>query len=138
MVFSAIKTVQAADRVVLAAAHPAAGVLVDPLHLRRSGGSPADVAPLVADHPSRYPYAQLCDGPLTGPEGGRPALYAEAVENRLAAGDGELPLAEMLAALPPGVPLSVETPVAALAQRPPGDRAVAAMSATRRLLEAFT
>ncbi len=135
MVFSATRDVEAADRIVTAAGHPAGTVLVDPLHLRRSGGSPADVAPLSAAHPDRYPYLQLCDAPLAAPPDGRRGLYHEAVENRLAPGDGELPLTEILEALPPGIPLSVETPVAALAGHPALERARFALDATRRLIE---
>ncbi|MCW3065750.1 MAG: hypothetical protein JWN32_2922, partial [Solirubrobacterales bacterium] len=66
---------------------------------------------------------------------GRRALFHVAVHERLAAGDGELPLRELLDALPPGVPLSVETPVAALAGADAAERARRAMEATRRLLE---
>lgn len=134
MVFTATKTVEQADRIVELASHPAAGVLVDPLHLQRSGGSPADVAPLVAVNPDRYPYAQLCDGPHATPDGGGRALYEEAVFNRLAPGDGELPLLELIDALPAGAPLSVETPVAAIAHLSPRERAEHTMAATRRLL----
>lgn len=134
MVFTATKTVQQADRMVGRAAHPAAGVLVDALHLQRSGGSPADVAPLVAANPGRYPYAQLCDGPRAAPGGGGRGLYEEAVHNRLAPGDGELPLLELVGAMPSGAPLSVETPVAAVAHLSPRERAEHTMAATRALL----
>jgi sugar phosphate isomerase/epimerase len=134
MVFTATKTVGQADRIAELAGHPSGGVLVDPLHLQRSGGSPADVAPLVNANPERYPYAQVCDGPKTGPDGGGRGLYEEAVYNRLAPGDGELPLVELIAALPSAVPLSVETPVAALAHLSARERAEHAMAATRRLL----
>ncbi len=133
MVFTATKTVEQADRIVERAAHPAAGVLVDALHLQRSGGSPADVAPLVAANPGRYPYAQLCDGPRAAPDGGGRALYREAVDNRLAPGHGELPLLELIEAMPAGLALSVETPVAAVAHLSPRERAEHTMAATRRL-----
>jgi sugar phosphate isomerase/epimerase len=135
MVFTAIKTVEQADRIIGRARHPAGAVLVDPLHLRRSGGSPADVAALVALNADRYPYAQFCDGLLATPDGRGPALYAEAVEDRLAPGEGELPLAELLAALPAGAALSVEAPVAAYAHLGAGERAQRLIAATRRLLE---
>jgi len=135
MVFTAIKTVEQADRIIERARHPGGAVLVDPLHLRRSGGSPADVAELVALNADRYPYAQLCDGLLATPGGRGPALYAEAVEDRLAPGEGELPLAELLAALPAGAALSVEAPVAAYAHLGAGERAQRLIAATRRLLE---
>jgi sugar phosphate isomerase/epimerase len=135
MVFTATKRVEQADRIVERAGHPAGRVLVDPLHLQRSGGAPEDVSVLAAAHPERYPYAQLCDAPLVAPEGGGRALYAEAVQNRLAPGDGQLPLAELLEALPAGIPLSIETPVAAVAGLTEVQRARHAMQATRRLLE---
>jgi len=134
MVFTATKTVEQADRIVASAGHQAGGVLVDPLHLRRSGGSPADVATLVAANPDRYPYVQLCDAPLSAPDGRGRALYAEAVENRLAPGDGELPLRELVEAMPAGAPLSVETPVAAAAHLSALERAEHTIAATRRLL----
>lgn len=136
MVFTATKRVADADRVVRAAAQPAGGVLVDALHLQRSGGNPNDVAQLAATEPRMYPYAQLCDAPRAAPEGGGRALYEEAVDNRLAPGDGELPLKELIAALPENVPLSVETPVAAIAHLAARERAERIMAATRRLLNA--
>jgi sugar phosphate isomerase/epimerase len=135
MRMSSVPTVQDADRIVSAAGHPAGAVLVDPLHLARSGGTPADVAPLAAASPDRYPYLQLCDAPLQAPgDGSTRDLYIEAVRHRLNPGDGELPLAEALRALPDGIPISVEAPVAALADRPPAERARASLHATRRLL----
>jgi sugar phosphate isomerase/epimerase len=132
--FTATKTVEAADRLVASAGHPAGGVLVDPLHLRRSGGSPAEVGVLRAANPERYPYLQICDGPADAPPGRGLALYTEAVENRIAPGEGELPLAELLLALP-GAPLSVECPVAADAHCSTARRAERLFSATRALLE---
>lgn len=78
---------------------PRSGVCVDPLHLVRSGGTPADTARIER----RYlPYAQFSDG--------TPAPVA-----RRLAGEGTLPLREILAALPPELPLSVEVPI------PPGE-----------------
>lgn len=136
MRMSSVPTVQDADRIVAAAGHPAGAVLVDPLHLARSGGSPADVAPLAAAHPDRYPYAQLCDAPLQAPgDGTTRDLYVEAVRHRLNPGDGELPLRELLDALPGGIPISVEAPVAAIADRTPAERARTSLHAARRLLE---
>ncbi|HEX5193224.1 MAG TPA: TIM barrel protein [Solirubrobacteraceae bacterium] len=136
MRMSSVPTVHDADRIVSAAGHPAGAVLVDPLHLARSGGTPADVAPLAAAHPDRYPYVQLCDAPLRAPGYGMTRdLYVEAVQHRLNPGDGELPLRELLDVLPDRIPIGVEAPVAALADRPPAERARASLQATRRLLE---
>ena len=129
MAFTEVRSVAAAVRVVEAAGHPAGAVLVDPLHLRRCGGSPDDVAALA---PERLPYAQLCDAPLEPADPAQP--MAEARTGRLLPGDGELPLRELLAVLPAETALSVETPVAALAGRPAAERARLAFAAATALL----
>lgn len=130
--FTVVRTVRQAAAIVRAADHPAAGVLVDPLHLQRSGGSPAQVQALARSHPELFPYAQLCDARLAAPRGG--ALYEEAVTDRLLPGDGQLPLRELLDALPAQAPLSVETPVKALAALPPSERVARAGQAVRSWL----
>lgn len=81
-----------------------AGLLIDPLHLQRSGGSPADLAQVAA---GRLSYVQLCDAPRTPPAGG---LLAESRHDRMVPGTGELPLLELLAWVPTTAPLSVESP----------------------------
>ncbi|MCW6508423.1 sugar phosphate isomerase/epimerase family protein [Lichenifustis flavocetrariae] len=109
---------------------PTGGVLVDALHLSRTGGTPADVAALP---PAFIRSAQLCDAPARSPptmEG----IIAEARGGRLPPGEGALPLRELLAALPPGVALSVEVPMDD--GRPAEDRARDIFDAARRLLEA--
>jgi hypothetical protein len=63
-----VKTVDDAVRIVEQAQHPAGAVLVDALHLRRSGGSPADLAAVPT---RRLPYAQLCDAPAGAGVAGR-------------------------------------------------------------------
>jgi sugar phosphate isomerase/epimerase len=131
--FTVVRTIEQAVAIVDAADHPAAGVLVDPLHLRRSGGSPAQVKALADSHPKLFPYAQLCDARLAAPPGG--ALYEEAVTDRLLPGDGELPLRELLDALPAQAPLSVETPVKALAGLPSAERVARTGQAVRGWLE---
>jgi sugar phosphate isomerase/epimerase len=117
--------------VVERAAHPAGSVLVDALHLRRSGGSPADLAALP---PERLPYGQLCDAPLEPVWPDEQVAIAESRGGRLLPGDGELPLRELIDVLPPGSALSVEAPVAALADRSPAERASRAFAAATRLL----
>jgi hypothetical protein len=54
MIFSSVKTIAGAERVLNRAGHPAGAVLVDALHLQRSGGTPADVSAVA---PERLPYA---------------------------------------------------------------------------------
>jgi sugar phosphate isomerase/epimerase len=142
MVFSSVKTLADARRIVDRAAHPAAAILVDALHLHRSGGTPADVA---AVPPGLLPYAQLCDGPYqpvragsAAPPGMTPAEAAaltEARTGRRLPGAGDLPLRDLVAALPAGAALAVESPVADLAGAPPAEVARLAYAAVTRLLD---
>jgi sugar phosphate isomerase/epimerase len=120
--FTLVSSLEIARRVVEAADHPAAGILVDALHLSRSGGSPAEVGTLAARRPELFPYAQLCDAPLAAPADGNRGLYREAVHARRLPGEGELPLAGLLAALPDGVPLSLEVPGSRPAETPVSER----------------
>lgn len=78
-------------------------ILVDLLHVVRSGGTAADLAKLPA---SLIGHVQLSDAPLAAPPAD--GLAQEARERRLPPGEGELPLVEMMNALPAGVPLSTE------------------------------
>jgi sugar phosphate isomerase/epimerase len=77
--------------------------------------------------------AQLCDAPMTRPDG-TDALIAEARGGRLLPGDGELPLLNLLKALPEHTVLSVELPSVS-DKRPPLDRARAIRAATSTLLQ---
>ena len=80
-----------------------AGVLVDNLHLSRSGARPED---LHAVDERRLPYLQIADAPRDAPTEFVP-LLDEALNGRLLPGGGALPIAELLNAVP-GVPLSFE------------------------------
>ena len=83
-------------------------VCIDPLHLARSGGTPAEVKAL---DPKYFPYAQISDGVLA-PGEPDPALFGKlGLGQRAMPGEGQLPLRELLAALPRYVPLSVELPI---------------------------
>jgi sugar phosphate isomerase/epimerase len=111
-----------------------AGLLIDPLHLARTGGGPADVARVPR---GRFSYAQFCDAPASGPSvDDIKGIIDEAVDGRLFPGDGALPLPELLDALPPGVPLSVELRSKALrdAWPDPTERARALRVATEGYL----
>jgi sugar phosphate isomerase/epimerase len=82
-------------------------ICIDPLHLARSGGSPADVKAL---DPKYFPYAQISDG-ILDPGEPNPALFGKlGLGTRAMPGEGKLPLREVIAALPHGIPLSVELP----------------------------
>jgi sugar phosphate isomerase/epimerase len=111
MVFSAVRTPAEAAALLDAAQADDAGVLIDPLHLARAGGSPSDLDAL---GPARMPYVQLCDAASAepaqrDPEGLRRAVQ-EAVSCRLPPGEGVLPLADLLARVDPGAPVSLEVP----------------------------
>ena len=101
MVFSAIPTLTSAVRIAEAAD---ADVLVDALHLARSGGTPADVG---AVDPTRLPYLQICDAPAAAPATPKTCRH-EALHGRLAPGAGALPVRELVDAVAPDTVLSVE------------------------------
>jgi sugar phosphate isomerase/epimerase len=100
------------------------GVTVDPLHLQRFGGTPEHLRFL---DPDLLGYYQLCDAPLTAPSGlpvprrmprGQPGegsdLQTEARTARLLPGEGQLPLVDIIDAMDPTIPVSVEAPNLAL------------------------
>ena len=118
-----------ADAVAVVRAAGRGGVLVDALHLHRGGTAPAALAGV---DETLLPYLQLCDAPRDGPDDPE-ALAHEARHARLPPGEGELPLHDMLAAVP-AVPLSVEVTSDALLAVPVAERAAALLAATRALL----
>lgn len=85
-------------------------ILVDALHLARSGGSPADIRALP---PGMLQAVQLCDASHNVPVGDD-ATILEARTGRLPPGQGALPLNELLDALPAGTAVSVEMPLPSL------------------------
>ena len=111
---------------------PAAGLVLDALHVFRSGASVEDVEALPE---GLIAYAQLCDAPARAALD-REGLEGEATAGRLDPGEGELPLARLIAAIPDGVILGVEVPNASrrAAGESARDRAMAAGNASRRLL----
>jgi sugar phosphate isomerase/epimerase len=96
-------------------------LLIDTMHVARSGASADDLRSLP---PERIGHVQLCDVPLRST---KEHNYAEeAMYHRMAPGEGELPLAEMLAALPADRVVGLEVPMLS--------RAEAGISAYDRLL----
>ena len=71
------------------AAHPRAAVLVDSLHLARTGGQPADLLRIPL---GLLPYIQVCDAGSAAVSDDEPAYMAEARGGRLLPGHGCLPL----------------------------------------------
>jgi sugar phosphate isomerase/epimerase len=109
MVFSKVRTLADAVATVTAAADNAV-VLIDALHLFRSGGSVPQVAAAVAAAPQLFRYVQLCDALDDRPARDDRAARQEAAYARLVPGTGALPLAELLRTLPPDCAVSVEAP----------------------------
>lgn len=127
MAWRQVASLPDAVRVVLAAGRSNGGVLVDALHLSRTGGTPADVAAVA---PGLIVSTQLCDASASRPIG-TAAIIHEARSGRLPPGTGALPLRDLLAALPDDTSLSVEVPMAGGGAEA---RARRIFEATRRLI----
>jgi sugar phosphate isomerase/epimerase len=84
-------------------------LLLDTMHLGRSGATAAEIAAL---DPAMIGYVQLCDAPL---EPANPNYMDEATFDRMVPGEGELPLREYLSAMPAGLVVSLEVPSRTLA-----------------------
>jgi sugar phosphate isomerase/epimerase len=106
MPWRSVSSIPIALRLVQASGRPNSGVLIDALHLSRSGGSPQTVSVVP---PHLIQSAQICDArakrPRTNDE-----IILEARSQRLLPGEGTLPLREMIAVLPDHTVLSVEVP----------------------------
>jgi sugar phosphate isomerase/epimerase len=130
MAWRVVASLLHAVRVVEAAGRPNGGVLVDALHLSRTGGTPSALREVP---PALIRSAQLCDAGAELPVG-MEANILEARSGRLVPGAGHLPLREIIAALPDHVVLSVEVPLVGGASAEAHARQV--FEATRTLLVA--
>jgi sugar phosphate isomerase/epimerase len=107
MAWRQVASLPDAVRIVEAAGKPNGGVLVDALHLSRTGGSPSNLRSVGS---GLIRSAQLCDAPAERPES-EAAIIREARSGRLPPGKGGLPLRDLLAELPAETALSVEVPM---------------------------
>jgi sugar phosphate isomerase/epimerase len=117
---------------VRAVGRPNFQLLLDAMHVFRSGAQPAQIAAL---DPALIGYAQLCDVPLMS----RAASYAdEARHERLPPGEGELPLLDFVSVLPRDVIVGLEIPMLRQAERgvSPHDRLIGCVQGARDLLAA--
>ena len=89
-----------------AAQAPNAGMLVDMLHFVRSRSSLADLAALPRQW---FHYAHLCDGPAAMPADLAATLF-EARSCRLAPGEGDFGVKDILAAMPQDLTYVLEIP----------------------------
>jgi sugar phosphate isomerase/epimerase len=109
-------------------------LLIDTMHFVRHGGSAAEIAAL---DPDVIGYVQLCDVPLISTF---VRYMEEALYERMVPGTGELPLLDILAALPRHLVLGLEVPQRSLAQAGVGpyERVGRCIEATRNLLARIT
>ena len=129
-----INTLQRALEVVLDVANPTGGILVDTLHLQRTGACAQDLAGI---DPTLMPYVQLCDATANLMDSSPEGLLEDALYLRQLPGAGSLPLDDILAQLDPQIPLSLEIRSRDLIRRYPDDqrgRAACIFEATREFL----
>lgn len=107
MKYSEVRTIHAARSVVERVGATNLGIVVDALHLIRSGGTPADIRTIDA---RLIAIAQLCDARALHHDPTADELRHEARTERLFPGDGELPLREFLAAFAPDTEIEYEVP----------------------------
>ncbi|WP_225009234.1 sugar phosphate isomerase/epimerase family protein [Novosphingobium percolationis] len=105
-IFTEVKSLATALSILDDVAHSSRALLLDPIHLDRSGTTVEQIA---AIDPALLPYAQFCDALAQRPD---PADFAAVIEDaidlRQQCGEGALPLAALYHALPAGIPLSIE------------------------------
>lgn len=129
--FTEVRSLAAAQGILETPGCERVGLLIDPLHLARTGGTPADLAKI---DPARFHYAQFCDAAATGPAAQDvPAIVDEALDRRFLIGAGGLPLSELSTVLPAGLPLSIELRSKALRDSypDPTERARALLQSTQ-------
>lgn len=129
MVYNSVDSLAAGMLMVAELRDVGVGLIIDALHFQRYGGRPLD---LIGLEGGAVGLLQLSDGPLHAPQEIKPfdgvlprgqsphapALALEGRAFRLLPGDGELPLEELVRALPT-VPRSVEAPCADMQRRLP-------------------
>ena len=125
--YSRCRTLADAVEIVEAADRPNVGLVIDAMHLSRSGGNPADLASV---DPSLLRLVQLCDAPPPQMNRSEAELRAESRSARLLPGQGALWLDALLDALPSDVGISIEAPSAAMAHLSVSSRARRAYEAT--------
>lgn len=128
MGFGAVDALPQALRIVRAAGR--GRIAIDPLHVARTA---TPLSALQALDPSLIGYFQLCDGPrvASAADYGREGAF-----DRLPPGEGEFPLAELIAIAPAALPISLEVPTQRWrdAGIPASERARRVVDAARRLL----
>ncbi len=133
MRFTRVRMLADALEVIALADQPNAGILVDLLHVVRSGTTLDEIA---AVDPALFPYAQWCDGPAE-PRGWQdPDIIVDATDDRSVPGQGALPAAQFETLFAADVPFSLEVRSKALRDGfpDPTDRARHLLETTRAVL----
>lgn len=126
----ALRRIDKAQTALAAVDAPNFKLLIDTMHFFRFGGTLDQMAALA---PGAIGHVQLCDAPM-------PAQIAdymtEALYERRAPGDGDLPLAEFLRLVPPGVVVGLEVPIRSEAEAgvPTRDRLARCVTAARGIM----
>ncbi len=104
--FTEVKTIHDAISILDRVDGAQKGLLCDPLHWSRSGGTTDDLQRV---HPTLFGYAQLCDAPAEPPDlSNMDAIIDDAVNRRIAVGQGGLPLNGFVDALPNDLIFAIE------------------------------
>lgn len=110
--FTEVKTIHMARAILEQVEGEAKALLVDTLHWARSGGTAEDLKAIPREWLS---YCQPCDAPAQAPDTSNfDAIIDDAINRRMPLGQGGLPLAAMVDALPDHLPLAIEERSAAL------------------------
>jgi sugar phosphate isomerase/epimerase len=103
-------------------------LVIDAMHFFRTKGTVED---LLRIDPALISYVQLCDAPWSSSED----YLQEACFRRKAPGDGELPLVDLMRAIPTGVPIGLEVPIRAEAEKDLKATIARIVTAGRRIVE---
>lgn len=123
MRFTKVRNLADALAVVELADRPNAGILVDTLHVIRTGDDPEALAD--AD-PALFPYVQWCDAPAEPEPWDDRSVIVDALDRRCLPGEGDLPAARFPKLFAPSVPFSMEIRSRALREGFPDPTARAA------------
>lgn len=104
LMITAVQNMDDALEIVDRVDHPAAALLIDTIHFQRAGHTPDDLRKV---DPHLLPYSQICDGNRECQPDFEHYLE-DAIDLRSVPGEGEMPVYEVMNALPMDIPLSLE------------------------------
>jgi len=131
-----ISDLSTARKIVDEVAHPNLCLTIDTMHVGRSGATADDLRAIPSN---LVGHIQLCDVPLQPLVAGADSYRDEAVFERKVPGEGDLPLADYLAALPLDCVVGLEVPLRSEAEQgiPTHDSLRRAVAATHGILAAI-